>query len=107
MTLRIVTLCASSNLLDKSDSELRQSLRFHAKFPESATETRVLVCELILEARNLRRAGGERNRQIAERHEAQVFACLFYVNDDIHSACNGSPLYKAALRTHENEYPAP
>ncbi len=89
----MITLYASPDLLDKSDAELRTALRFHKRFPESATETRMFVISMILEARLHRARGLVRH---AERYEAQVFEVLFFTNDEIHHACNGEPMYSEA-----------
>lgn len=88
--MQIVTLRSNVNLLDKSDDELRQIARFHARYPESATDTRVFVVEMILEARLHRAAGLNRH---AERYEAQVFEVLFFTSEEIHNAGNGEPKF--------------
>lgn len=85
--MKLVTLKATANLLNKSTAELTQSLRFHRLHPESATETRVFVIEMILEARLHRAQGYFRH---AERYEAQVFEVLFFTNDETHNAANGA-----------------
>lgn len=98
-TLRIVELGATVSLLDYSDEQLSVASKFHAKFPESATAVRVHVISLILNARRFRTIGGYRNVELAQRYEAEVFACLFGVTDEVRETYNGSSFdyRKAAL----------
>jgi hypothetical protein len=96
----MITQSINVNLLDKSDVELAQIARFHARFPSTATDTRAHLVSLILEARKMRRAADYRSVKCAVRYEAEVFAILFgvtdEVTDEVRDTYNGSEYSQAA-----------